>query len=101
MRTKFYYSLSLQVFALFGILILCTFIPDYLHGFFGDTFCKGNISPLPIDCPSGWSRLSNTHGETWHWGYRHWLWFTMGLCLFIIQIVRIVSFMEDKYPNAA
>jgi hypothetical protein len=32
----------------------------------------------------------------WHWGYRHWLFFTMGFCLAVIQIVDIIVIINKE-----
>ncbi len=78
--------ISLRVIALFVIAMFVSFIPEYLHDFFGDTYCKiqhhmyaGNYHDHPEN----------------HWGYRHWLFFIMGVILFIIQAFDIIVYIDN------
>ncbi len=96
MKLNYYHKLSLNVMALFLIVIFASLIPDSNHEFFGDWVCKGNktiidksgfYGYLTIGCDYGPD--PKNHSPTIHWGYRHWLWLCMGLSLFVIQIFRI------------
>ncbi len=82
---KIYTNISLRIIIIFALAIGLSFIPDNFHSFFGDRFCKGN-------CLS----LQTPHEPEWHFGYRHILWILMGLCLFLVQFIRIVSII-NKY----
>ena len=75
--------ISLKVILLFTIAIFSTFLGDYLHSFFDDSYCT------TIGC-----RYMDTRHSLpqWHWGYRHWLYLIMCLTLFTIQIVDIISY---------
>ncbi len=84
-------KVSISIIGLFTIAILLSFIPDNFHSFFNDVYCPGNISPNI--CNDG---TNYPHGATWHWGYRHWLWFMMGMALAITQIVGIVGIIENE-----
>lgn len=88
MKTK-QFKVSARIAILFATAISLSFIPDYSHLFFGDTFCLGNIGKNV--CIEGWCNL---HGNTYHWGYRHFLWALMGLSLAIVQIVGIVQIID-------
>lgn len=86
-------NISLRIIAMFTVEIIMSFIPDYAHLFFGDTFCTGNITTGL--CPNGFSSFNYTHGAEWHYGYRHWLFFSMGTSLFLVQLVGIFSKIGD------
>ena len=92
MKTNKYTIFSVNITVLFLIAILSSFIPEYYAGFFGDHICKGstyeilNGKYLRHGCD-----FFDIHEPELHWGYRHYLWFLMGLSLFIGQIVRIIN----------
>lgn len=90
--------ISFRIIVLFIIAIFVSFIPDYLHKFFGDWECVGSIpwKYQPGDennyshvIYKGCNYSSGAHSKTIHWGYRHWLFFVMGVILFIIQSIDI------------
>lgn len=81
----------------FVAAITVSLIGDCLHGILGDWKCKG--SGLKIN----WNQYQfcnfaacDAHEPTWHWGWRHWLFMMMGVCLFFIQAVDIVHFIDKK-----
>ena len=78
--------LSARVVALFMGAILITFIPENYPEFFGDYICKASAN---IACGTA-DPVGHTIPRL-HWGYRHYLFFTMGLVLFIIQIFSIAN----------
>ena len=86
-------NISLRIIAMFTVAIFVSLIPDYFHLFFGDIFCTGNLTTNL--CPHGFSSYNYTHGLEWHWGYRHWLFFTMGVSLFIVQIFGIFNSIDN------
>lgn len=103
MKIDFYTRLSVQIIFIFCTVIFVSFIPDSLHGFFGDFHCKGAeyISSHLDDNKQmvygkyiGCRFISVEHDPEWHWGYRHWIWFFMGLFLFAVQVARVVKFIE-------
>jgi hypothetical protein len=88
-------KIALNIIGLFMTAILVSFIPDYLHEFFGDNFCIGNVEKEEMSyCEFGWSKYNNPHKNEWHWGYRHWLWLCMGISLAILQIRRIILIID-------
>ena len=95
MKTSIYTKVSLNVVAIFGIIILMSFVPDHFREFFGDWQCKGSVymkgTDQFYDHWEGCDRGPSSHLATIHWGYRHWLWFFMGIALFIVQIIRIIN----------
>jgi len=79
-------QLSLQFAYIFTVAILVSFIPDYLHTFFGDEWCTFNNCFRSDSTPHKYPE--------WHYGYRHWLWILMGIVLFFIQLARIIHFIS-------
>ena len=93
--------ISLRVIALFTVAMLVSFIPEYLPDFFGDWVCKGREYVAPIKegftgSYIGCDYTYDQHNPTTHWGYRHWLFFGMGLVLFLIQMVDIIIFTANE-----
>ena len=86
--------ISLRVIALFIVAIFISFIPEYLPDFFGDWVCKGR--EFVINGYFGCDYKYNLHNPENHWGYRHWLFFTMGLVLFTIQTVGIINYSDNN-----
>ncbi len=77
--------------------MIMSFIPDQLHNFFGDWKCEGAkwvydpsraIGGYYTGCGYG---PDPEHMAQFHWGYRHWLFFIMGLSLFVIQVYDIFN----------
>ena len=94
--------ISLRVIALFTVAIFISFIPEYLPDFFGDWVCKGreyipSIKEGFIGSYVGCDYAADgSHNPENHWGYRHWLFFLMGLVLFTIQTWSIISYAEKN-----
>jgi hypothetical protein len=97
--------ISLKVILLFTVAIFSTFIGDYLHSFFGDWYCEGTklgrLVPATDSNYSYYEKIGcmyqdTAHSSTWHFGYRHWLYFTMSATLFIIQLVDIINYSEKN-----
>ena len=87
-KLDYYTRLSLHIMAVFTTAILISFIPDYLHDFFGDTYCKyGNAITGDNQCSV---KMEYYHSaDTWHWGLRHWLYCAMTILVFCIQMAKI------------
>jgi hypothetical protein len=104
MRKHFFTRISLQVIAIFTTAILVSMIPDHLHAFFGDTHClgSGHYIRSTETISAHWERCNvapfsgDEHDPTWHWGYRHILWSWMGIALAIIQIIRLIYFIDKN-----
>ena len=79
---------SIRVVLIFVMAIFVSFIPEQIPDFFGDWACKG--------CNYGEAGFERIHAPQIHWGYRHWLFFSMGLVLFIMQVVDIIVESEKK-----
>ena len=91
-----YRKTTLKIIALFSAAIFATFIPELMPSFFGDWVCeggqriydKGDWVGKIQGCGYG---PNDNHTATNHWGYRHWLYFFMGLCLFIYNAFLIIE----------
>ena len=85
--------IMLRIAALFLIAIAFTFIPEQYPHIFGDWQCQGSqyIDKSIVGCRYHVGDAWSEHGPTTHWGYRHFLWFFMGLTLFIYNVVLIVA----------
>ncbi len=94
MKLNLTIKVSLRIILLFTVAILISLVGDNLHLFFSDDFCNGNISNNN-KCQFGYNS-NYYHGQIWHWGYRHWLFFYMGLSLTIVQIVNIVIIIDKE-----
>lgn len=98
--------ISIRIIALFTVAILVSFIPEYLHTFFGDWYCVGSGTRELIPATQttyehyefigGCDYYDTKHNPTWHWGYRHWLLICMGIGLAIVQIVNIINVIDKK-----
>ena len=101
MKNK-YSKISINIIAVFIIAIIISLIPDYNHDFFGDWHCIGRDHVIGscdnsqyTGCVYGISDYE-AHIPTWHWGYRHWLLFFMGLFLFVVQIFKIIEIINSE-----
>ena len=93
-------KISLNIVAVFAILMLASFLPDYLRDFFGDEYCSGWIvNPNTKEMEMFWHYGSEHKTPTYHWGYRHWLWSAMGLFLFVFQVVRVAMIIDKSKFN--
>ncbi len=97
MNMNFYTKLSLQVIVLFLSIIFASFIPDYLHSFFGDWICTGSV--WDGNKYSGCDYLNYSHNPKMHWGPRHWWWTSMMLILAVIQTIRIIVWIDKTHKE--
>lgn len=96
-NSKFHFSLSLQVVAIFAVAMLASLMPDLYPEFFGDYKCTGKLWNEKLNVYLGCSApAEGPHGPTNHWGYRHFLFFLMGIVLFVLQAIRLVSFYNKN-----
>lgn len=83
-------KVSIHIIIVFIIAIAMSLVPDLYPNFFGDWLCVGHFNQNVGCLVDGNLEWSSFHNPTWHWGYRHYLWFFMGLCLFILQVAEII-----------
>jgi hypothetical protein len=94
MKLDKFNRIAIHIILTFIIAILSSFIPDNFHDFFGDWLCEGNYN---WEEPSGCNYLGvRIHDPKWHWGARHWLWMSMGACLFVLQFFKIINIIDEK-----
>ena len=84
-------KVSFRIIAIFGIAFIMSFIPDLTPNTFGDWLCEGygSYNDNVKHC-----MVRGYHDAQYHWGYRHWVWFAMGLSLFIVQVVDIINLID-------
>lgn len=92
---------TIKIVIMAAIIILMSFIPEMFPHFFGDWKCDGineywsDSKKIIISGHCQYLDLNN-HNPSWHWGFRHWVWFSTGLTLLIINIVNMVDKDSDK-----
>lgn len=86
-RVSTYSVISFKVTLLFSAAIASSFFGDYLHEFFGDTYCTAVQS-----C----GEFRNHRIPTYHWGTRHWLYMWLCLSLFSIQAASIINYIKGN-----
>ncbi len=89
-------KISLRIIFIFGIALIMSFIPDLYPKQFGDWLCEGSIHYYGANSIKECMHSSSPHNAEWHWGYRHWVWFLMGLSLFFLQIRDIIITIRDE-----
>lgn len=85
--TKFE-KVTLIIVLTFSIAILMSFIGDSLHNFFGDYYCT------ITNCKYA-GAFAGHEWPTYHWGWRHWLFMLCGLCIFIVQLTRVIIIIDN------
>ena len=101
--------ISIRIIALFTVAIFVSFIPEYLHAFFGDWYCNGTGARELVPATqmtyehyeyTGCDYYNGAkHMAMWHWGYRHWLLVCMGIGLAVVQIVNIINVIDKSESN--
>lgn len=101
MKSKFYIAIQARIIIIGLIMIFGSFIPDYLHEFFGDWYCHTGsgqwiystqaVAGHYTSCSYG-----GEHGPTWHWGVRHWYFFAMVIMLLIVNIISMTTWVHKK-----
>jgi hypothetical protein len=88
-------KISIRIIAVFGIAFIMSFIPDLFIEQFGYWLCEGygNYNEKIKHCMYGGGGY---HNAIYHWGYRHWIWFLMGLSLFIIQVIDVINLINKE-----
>lgn len=88
-------KVSIRIIIIFTTAIFLSFIPEHLHEFFGDWYCKGSGKFIPSVWRYDNCVYTTFHNSTWHWGYRHWLYFSMGICLALIQVYNLICLITE------
>ena len=92
MKKEVYFGIAIRIIILFSVAILMTYVPEHLHGFFGDTIDPTDVRGRPGFIHDGWD-----------WGSRHyWFWWMMCL-LFILSLINVIagsiSLLIKHYPE--
>lgn len=82
-----YTKVSLNIVVVFLIAIIMSFIPDSkcLHDIF--FYQCVDFSTFEGSC---------SHNLHYHWVWQHYLWTGMNVCLFVVQVVRIIDIIDTK-----
>ena len=94
MKLSKHNRIAIQIVFTFSTGILSTYVPELFRDFFGDWMCQGNFNwKNTTEC-----NYLNTsiHDPQWHWGWRHWLWAMMGLCIFVLQFFNVIRIIDEK-----
>lgn len=93
-------TIQLRIAALFIISAAFSYVPEQYRALFGDWHCGGGYYLYKARMWAGCSYADNDHMATWHWGYRHWLWMLMSLCLFAYNVYLIINKLNSKGGSA-
>jgi len=100
MNNKLYFKIATIIVWTFAAVIAMSFVGDYCRDFFGDWKCEGAVR-VQTSPDHYWTELKGchyadcgVHDPTWHWGYRHWMFFACGFFLFILNIVRVINIID-------
>ena len=99
---KDHFLIMARIVILFIFAILLTFVPEQYQTFFGDFACNGRAyigNSVTGFKEIGCQYVSIEHSPGIHWGYRHWLWFAMGCCIFLYNTVLIIISINKKIDN--
>lgn len=88
-KYNIWFIVSLNVVILFITAMVMSVIPEQLPSIFGDVICT-----IPHNHSHA---MCSYHREEYHidWGYRHYLFFWMGVVLFMVQVIRIISLIKN------
>jgi len=81
----------------FFIVMAFSFIPENFPDWFGDWKCEGGRYAGHGNYEGCWY-TGTSHGPSTHWGFRHWMWWLLGICLFLYNISLIVASI-NKYQK--
>lgn len=92
---------KLKILVVFVVMFFASFVPESNHEMFGDWKCKGttinydekNDNHFIVGCRyQGY----NSHGPSWHWGMRHWIWLFTGITFSIWTVVEVIIESEKN-----
>ena len=98
--------ISLRIIIMFSIVMAMSLLPEAYPNLFGDWKCQGSsYGKFVPETQREYSHFDligcdyagyDSHNPTIHWGYRHWIYFLMGLSLFVVQVKDLVDFINKK-----
>lgn len=74
MKHIVFFGIAVRIVILFLFGMAFSFIPDKLHGFFGDVYVERDYGVLVV--------------SEWQWGVRHYWYFWMMFLLFVLSAVN-------------
>ena len=90
-------KITIRIILIFVIATIMSFIADEFHSFFGDTLCNGTSLNIETNKYEYFVHYGSRHTDTQiHWGYRHFLFFMMGLSVTTLQIIDIINCYNKK-----
>ena len=89
---------KLKILVVFVVMFSASFVPESNHEMFGDWKCKGGKIEFKNDdmLREGCTYYDNSHGPSWHWGMRHWIWLFAGITFSIWTVVDIIVEADKK-----
>lgn len=88
-------KLKIKIVALFAFIFIASYVPENYPTAFGDWKCQGSGKEISEkDYPKYVFENCNYYGfhkQTWHWGFRHYLWIGLGLTLTGISFFQIAE----------
>lgn len=79
MKNKVYLGIAIRIVILFSLAMFSTYVSENLRGFFGD---------VKLSIPSTLGMDKN-----WDWGSRHYWYFYMMICLFLLSVANLVVYV--------
>ncbi len=86
---KFYTKVSLNIIAVFFVMMVMSIVPEVLPNGWFSYYCPADT----VHEADGWKHVGYA---TYHWTWRHYVWVFMGFALFIVQVVRIIEIIENR-----
>jgi len=89
---------KLKILVVFVVMFFASFVPESNHEMFGDWKCKGGKIEFKNDdmLREGCTYYDNSHGPSWHWGIRHWIWLFTGITFSIWTVVEVIIEADKK-----
>lgn len=82
MKLQTYIGVTIRIILIGIIGMMFTFIPEHLHGFFGDT-PKDGLYSTEID-------------KEWSWGARHYWYMFMTTLLFLFNVANFITYLVKR-----
>jgi hypothetical protein len=90
---------KLKLLLVCAFIMSASFLTESFRSFFGDWKCEGsgeyviegnNYGIHYTKCNYS-GNMTNYHNPTYHWGFRHWVFFAFGMTITIMSIVEIIE----------
>lgn len=101
MKTKMFFTIAIRLILLFTSAMILTFLTDSIRDFLGD-----KLHVCSADCATAYSKCENSSDmfdKTYDWGIRHYWYFWMLVCLFVLSAIdlglHINNLITKNYPE--